>query len=145
MLVFDWRASSQCSTIESDMTAQYRGIYMKHKPATFVFFAAVAIIGCGGSDDSDAVLYKPTGSLQCSPSQTTQVRLDEEVSALRAAGAKVTASACANDGLGRPALCGVDNGDLYSVTVSRASVSIAQQLGYASASANTSALQVACR
>ena len=83
-----------------------------------VTLAVVSMMGCGGSDDPVVVLYKSTGSLQCAPTQTTQARLDAEVSALRQAGASVTASSCANDGLPRITLCGVDNGDLFSVTTS---------------------------
>ena len=61
-----------------------------------VTLAVVSMMGCGGSDDPVVVLYKSTGSLQCAPTQTTQARLDAEVSALRQAGASVTASSCAN-------------------------------------------------
>ncbi len=118
---------------------------MNIKLAPFILLAAFAVIGCGGSDDSASMLYKPTGSLQCSPSQTTQARLDTEVSALRAAGATVTASGCANDGLARPAVCGIESGDLFSVTVSPASVPVTQQLGYAPASTFSSTRPMACQ
>jgi len=89
----------------------------------FASFTLVALgmLGCGGSDDAAVVLYKPAGSLQCGPTQTTQARLAAEVRALRQAGAVVLASRCANDGLLRVALCGVSNGDRFSVTVTTAS------------------------
>jgi hypothetical protein len=118
---------------------------MNLKLAHFILLAVVASTGCGGSDGSASVLYKPTGSVQCSPSQTTQARLDAEVSALRAAGVSVTASGCANDGLIGPALCGVGNGDLFSVTVSPDSVSVTQQMGYAPASLFSDARPKACQ
>jgi hypothetical protein len=118
---------------------------MNLKSVASLCLALVAIAACGGSDDADAVLYKSAGSLQCSPSQTTQVRLDSEVSSLRAAGATVTASHCANDGAVHPAGCGMSNGDLFSVTVSPASASPAQQRGYLPASEFPAARTMACR
>jgi hypothetical protein len=118
---------------------------MDLKLAPLTLLAAVAIGGCGGSDDAASVLYKPTGSVQCSPSQTTQARLDAEVSALRAAGASVVASGCADAGVAYPALCGIEKGDLFSVTVSPDSVSVTRQLGFTPASALPTAQPMACQ
>lgn len=106
---------------------------------------ALALLGCGGSDDTAPVLYKPTGTLQCSPTQTTQSRLEAEVSSLRGAGVCVSASSCANDGAPHITLCGAENGDLFSVTVSPSSESLARQLGYQAASQYPSARPIACR
>ena len=127
------------------LTTSHPRMPMDLKLAPFTLLAAVAIGGCGGSDGSASVLYKSTGSVQCSPSQTTQARLDTEVSALRAAGASVVESGCANDGLSYPAVCGGINGDLFSVTVSPHSVSVTRQLGFAPASGFSTALPMACR
>ncbi|MFM2187386.1 MAG: hypothetical protein ACO26F_04140 [Burkholderiaceae bacterium] len=95
-----------------------------------IILAALFTTGCGGSDEPLVVLYKPAGSLQCNPTQTTQMRLDAEVSTLRQAGISVTASGCANDGQPRIALCGADNGDLFSVTVTTAAEASALRLGF---------------
>ena len=113
----------------------------------FASFTLVALgmLGCGGSDDAAVVLYKPAGSLQCGPTQTTQARLAAEVRALRQAGAVVLASRCANDGLLRVALCGVGNGDLFSVTVTTASELPALGLFFASAAEYPNARAMACQ
>jgi len=105
----------------------------------------LALLGCGGSDDTAPVLYKPTGSLQCSLTQTTQARLDAEVSSLRRAGVSVSASSCANDGAPHITLCGAGNGDLFSVTVAPSSESLARQLGYQPASQYSGARPIACQ
>lgn len=105
----------------------------------------LALLGCGGSDDTAPVLYKPTGSLQCSPTQTTQARLDAEVPSLRRAGAFVSASSCANDGAPHITLCGGENGDLFSVTVAPSSESLARQSGYQPASQYSGARPIACQ
>lgn len=105
----------------------------------------LALSGCGGSDDTAPVLYKPTGSLQCSPTQTTQARLDAEVPSLRRAGAFVSASSCANDGAPHITLCGAENGDLFSVTVAPSSESLARQSGYQPASQYSGARPIACQ
>lgn len=105
----------------------------------------LALLGCSGSDDTAPVLYKPTGTLQYSPTQTTQARLDAEVSSLRGAGVSVSASSCADDGAPPIKLCGAENGDLFSVTVSPSSESLARQLGYQPARQYSSARPIACQ
>lgn len=107
--------------------------------------ATLALVGCGGSDDTASVLYKPTGTLQCTATQTTQARLDTEVVSLQGAGAFVIASNCANDGEAHVTLCGAENGDLFSVTVPPSSESLARQLGYQSASQYSSTRPIACQ
>lgn len=107
--------------------------------------ATFSLTGCGGAEDADVVLYKPTGSLQCAPTQSTQVRLNAEVSALRMAGATVNSSRCATDGLARIAVCGVENGDLFSVTVSGTSETAAAQLGYKGADSYPGARPSVCQ
>jgi len=102
-------------------------------------------LGCGGADDPTLLLYKPTGSLQCTSTQTTQARLLAEVSALRDAGVFVMASSCANDGLPRIALCGADTGDLFSVTVTPSAEASAGRLGYKPAAHYPSARPMACQ
>lgn len=109
-----------------------------------IALVAVALAGCGGGDESAAVLYKPTGTLQCSPTQTTRARLDAEVSALRAAGVPVIASSCAHDGVARVALCGAETGDLFAVTVASSSEARAMGLGYHRASQYPDARPLAC-
>jgi hypothetical protein len=144
--MFALRASSRCDAdIKLDLTTSHPRMSIYLKLASFTLLAAVAIGGCGGSDDAASVLYKSAGSVQCSPSQTTQARLDLEVSAVRAAGASVVASGCANDGLAYPAACGIENGDLFSVTVSPASVAVTRQFGFTPASALSTAQPMACR
>lgn len=106
---------------------------------------AATVLGCGGADDPSVVLYKSTGSLQCTSSQTTQARLSAEIAALRDAGVSVLASGCANDGLPRIALCGVDNGDLFSVTVTPSTEAPATRLGYKPAAHYPSARTMACQ
>jgi hypothetical protein len=101
--------------------------------------------GCGGTDDSPLVLYKPAGSLQCSQTQTTLARLNEELLALQALGVTVTASSCANDGAAHPAVCDADTGDLFAVTVSASSAVAAQQLGFRPATEFPSATPIACK
>lgn len=110
-----------------------------------IVLVTLAFVGCGGSEEAAPVLYKPTGTLQCSPTQTTQVRLDAELSALRGAGTTVIASNCANDGAAHTTLCGTENGDLFSVTVSPSSESLARQLGYQPASQYSGAQPIACQ
>ena len=117
---------------------------MKIMPLSVVLLLIFAA-GCGGSDDSASVLFKPTGSLQCSASRTTQARLDIEVAALRAAGAAVASSSCANDGTARPTLCGAENGDLLSVSVTSVSVPTALLLGFQPASSYPAARPIACQ
>ena len=108
--------------------------------------ALAAICGCGGgSETRDAIFYKATGSLQCLPSQTTQARLDAEVSALRLVGAFVTTSACATDGRLYPTVCGGATGDLFSVTVSADSAFVTEQAGFAPSTAFTDARPTDCR
>lgn len=105
----------------------------------------ILVTACGGSDTADTVLYKQSGSLQCAPSQTTQVRLNAEVAALQAAGASVSASSCANDGVAHAALCGAENGDLFAVTVSPGSEHLAVQAGFVSAGNYPGARPLACQ
>jgi hypothetical protein len=118
---------------------------MRLRPAVTVLVPlALIAYGGGGSEDSP-VLYKSAGSLQCAASQTTQVRLNAEVAALHAGGVSVVTSGCANDGVGHPAVCSTDNGDLFAISVSPASVAAAQQLGYQSASTLPNAKSIACQ
>jgi len=126
------------------MATPLHDVPMKLRFASIVV-VPLALAGCGGSDDAASVLYKPTGTLQCAPSQTTQARLDAEVVSLQVAGASVMASHCANDGVAHVTLCGAQNGDLFSVTVSPSTESLARQLGYQSASQYASAQPMACR
>lgn len=107
--------------------------------------APLILFGCGGSEEPSSVLYKSARSLQCSPTQLTQVRLDTEVSSLRNAGVSVEASSCASDGVAHNTLCGSDNGDLFAVTVPSASVDVARQMGYQPASSYPSARPVTCQ
>ncbi|MFT3666691.1 hypothetical protein [Piscinibacter sp.] len=99
----------------------------------------------GGSDESHVLLYKPSGSLQCAATQTTQARLEAEVASLRSAGAVVSASHCANDGAAHAAVCGASNGDLFAVSVTPPSVAAARQLGFASAGGLPSVRTMACQ
>ena len=110
-----------------------------------VGLALFVVAGCGGADDTTLVFYKPAGSLQCAASRTTQVRLDIEVAALRAAGAAVLSRSCANDGAARLAVCGADNGDLLSVSVDLASVPTTLLLGYQPAASYPTARTIACQ
>ncbi len=112
---------------------------------TIYLVVAFSLISCNGANVAASVLYKPTGTLQCSPPQTTQARLDAEVTSLQKAGASVVASHCADDGAFHVALCGAENGDLFSVSVSPASESLARQLGCQSSAQYPSAQPIACQ
>ena len=46
----------------------------------------LALAACGGTDDSDVVVYKYTGSVQCSASLSTQAKLNEKVQRSRRQG-----------------------------------------------------------
>ena len=117
---------------------------MRLRSAVTVFIP-LALAACGGGSEDSPILYKSAGSLQCAASQTAQVHLNAEVAALHAGGVSVVSSGCANDGVGHPAACGTNNGDLFAVSVSPGSVAAAQQLGHQSASALPNAKSIACQ
>ena len=110
-----------------------------------IALVTLAFVACSGTRDAAPVFYKPTGTLQCAPSKTTQAGLEAELSALQGAGATVIASNCAKDGEAYITLCGAQNGDLFSVTVSPSSAPLALQLGYKPASQYSSARPIACQ
>lgn len=116
------------------------------KPLSMLALALVlAACGGGGADESGVVLFKPTGTLQCAPTLTTQARLDTEVAALRAAGVAVLDSRCAQDGAAHATLCGSEAGELFSVAVSSVSVPAAQALGFQPAGRYPGAQRMPCR
>ena len=103
-------------------------------------------VGCGGSsDEGNEQMYKPSGSLQCATSLTTQARLDAEVRELRSVGAAVVSSSCASDGELRPASCGTPSGELFVVEVEASSVSVARSRGFVPSSSYPRAFVIACR
>ena len=67
--------------------------------------------------ESDRIMIKHSGSLQCQPSVTTQVRLDAEMAALVSAGARVNGGRCVLDGLPYVAVCGASAGEAFEVAV----------------------------
>lgn len=91
---------------------------------------ALGLSGCGGSVESDRIMIKYSGALQCQPSVTTQARLNTEISLLVAAGAVVNGGRCILDGLPHLALCGAMSGEAFEVAVAVESVPIAKQLGF---------------
>ena len=92
---------------------------------------ATALAACGGASESERIMIKPSGSLQCQPSVTTQDRLDAELVALAAAGARTNGGRCVLDGLAYVALCGASAGEAFEVAVAVDSVPVAVQLGFA--------------
>ena len=88
---------------------------------------------CGGSVEADRFMIKHSGSLQCQPSVTTQLRLDAEIAGLVAAGAVVNGGRCVLDGLPYTAMCGASLGEAFEVAVTLDSVPVARQLGFESA------------
>ena len=106
---------------------------------------AACLAACGGSDDpTEVLLAKPSPSVQCATSLTTRAGLDAEVADLRAAGVTVTGSDCGRAGLGGAAVCGAWNGDLWVVTVTPASASMAQARGFAGVAQFQSVTRAAC-
>jgi hypothetical protein len=89
---------------------------------------AVVITGCGGSSSMDAadpesppsfaaeIFYKASGSLQCSPTMTTDAELEKVMGALKASGINVTGGTCGTDGLAHIALCGAATGDIWLIS-----------------------------
>ena len=93
----------------------------------------VGLSACGGSVEADRFMIKYSGSLQCQPSVTTQLRLDAEIAGLVAAGAVVNGGRCVIDGLPYIAMCGASSGEAFEVAVTLESVPIAKQLGFETA------------
>lgn len=119
---------------------------MLKKTAILVTLAVTAnLSGCGGAIESDRIMIKPSGSLQCQPSLTTQVQLDAEMAALVAAGARVNGGRCVLDGLAHVALCGAPAGEAFEVAVAVESVPVARQLGFESADGYPDRKPLACK
>ena len=107
--------------------------------------AAIALSACGGAIESDRIMIKHSGSLQCQPSLTTQARLDAEMAALVSAGARVNGGRCVLDGLAHVALCGASAGEAFEVAVAIESVSVARQLGFESSVGYPDRKPLACK
>lgn len=105
----------------------------------------MGLSACGGSVESDRVMIKYSGALQCEPSVTTQKRLDAEIAGLVAAGAVVNGGRCVLDGLPHVAMCGASSGEAFEVAVSLASVPVARQLGFESADRYPDRKPLPCR
>lgn len=95
-----------------------------------VMSLALGLAGCGGSIESDRIMIKYSGTLQCQPSVTTQARLDAEIAALVSAGARVQGGRCVLDGLAHVAMCGAIAGEAFEVAVAVESVPVARQMGF---------------
>ena len=106
---------------------------------------AAALSACGGAIESDRIMIKHSGSLQCQPSVTTQARLDAEMAALVAAGARVNGGRCVRDGLAHVALCGASAGEAFEVAVAVESVPVARQMGFESADGYPDRKPLACQ
>jgi len=112
--------------------------------ACAVFYVSV-LAGCGGTDEPMATqFYRPTGSLQCAPTRSTQANLNVTVATLTEAGASVKESSCALDGNAHVAVCGADTGAVFLITVAAGSEQVAQSLGFRFASEIPSARVVTC-
>lgn len=92
--------------------------------------AGLAACGGGDSEPDPVTLLKPTASLSCAPSQTTQANLDAQIAQLAAAGVAVQSGACGNAATALPAVCGTWNGDLWVVSVAPAGVAAAKAQGF---------------
>ena len=83
--------------------------------------AALGLAACGGGDppaaEASTRYARPTGSLQCEPSQSTESQRQRVVDQLKAAAVVVLSSSCANDNALRIQVCGAANGDLFVVDV----------------------------
>lgn len=109
--------------------------------------AAVLLAGCGAGDSAPAtaVLWRPSGSLQCEDTRTTQAGLDAAVAALRTAGIAVQSARCAQDGLMHASVCGAANGDAWRVEVPAAAVDQAVAQGWRRLEAGQEITPMACR
>lgn len=115
-------------------------------PASLALLSMLlGLAACGGSVEADRIMIKSSGTLQCEASLTTQVRLDAEIAALRAAGAVVEGGRCVLDGVARPAVCGAAAGEAFEVAVAVESVPIARQRGFDSADAFPDRKPLACK
>lgn len=83
--------------------------------------AALGLAACGGGEppaaEASTRYARPTGSLQCEPSQSTESQRQRVVDQLKAAGVVVQGSSCASDNALRIQVCGAANGDLFVVDV----------------------------
>lgn len=94
-------------------------------PARWALLCAAAVLSaCGGgaassnSGTGEIVRFaRPTGALQCGPSRLGPTERQLGQAALEAAGIRVQALACAQDGRPRITLCGTESGELLVADV----------------------------
>lgn len=120
-------------------------MFGKYPPLLSLLSVAFGLSACGGAIESDRIMIKYSGTLQCQPSVTTQARLEAEMAALVAAGAKVNGGRCVLDGLPYVALCGASSGEAFEVALAVESVPVARQLGFESAERFPDRKPLACK
>ena len=112
---------------------------------------AVLLLGCGATAGKPAPedatptvqVFKNRGARQCGGPGTPPEQMRAE---LERAGVRVQASACGDDGLMRPAVCGGGTGELNLFDIPAADLPRAQALGFAPLSRlGADARSVPCR
>jgi hypothetical protein len=105
---------------------------------------ALAVTACGGGNPEETppvAVYKSLGALTCTGGG---LGLPAVVKQLSDAGVTPLASSCGNDGLARPAVCGVPDGRIAIIDVAAAQTGAAKALGFAPLSELPMAVKTAC-
>lgn len=107
---------------------------------------ALSFVGCGSGDNEEATeyYYKPTGSLQCSASQSTPANLSALATSLANAGVTVSGIKCGTDGNAHAAACGVATDEIWLVSTVNAPIAAMRSLGFALASDLPAAKEKSC-
>jgi hypothetical protein len=101
---------------------------MNHQ-ALAIVAAVLAISGCGGggAPEPSALVYQPTGSLQCIGGGKS---LEDVERSLQGAGVPVRDGFCAADGLGHVAACGAADGSIVILEIPQSQSELALRLGF---------------
>jgi len=86
-------------------------------------------------------VFRSRGSLQCAGGGSTPAVMQDTLSK---AGIAVSSSACGNDGLLHPAICGASDGRINIFTIPRSKLAEAQTLGFANFSSLPDAQAAPC-
>ena len=94
--------------------------------------SAFALSSCGGGgDEPSAFVYRSLESHQCTGGGRT---LSEVQAMLVGAGVSVRSAQCGNDGIGRPAVCGADDGRIGIFEIPQSQSGAASSAGFPSVS-----------
>lgn len=109
--------------------------------AVLLTLAVAPVAACASTPPKAVSVYLSLGSRQCQEGGRT---VSEVQKMLRDAGIEVLASACGNDGMMYPAVCGAPDGRIAIIDVPEAQVEAARKLGFSLLSERPRAQRIAC-